>query len=291
MLSLCEEHLRRPSRNQESRLRRSHLNCSNRHLIWSAVSLVLAVLFCVCDSPAATAPGEESKTLILMGARIYPSPGAPPIENGIVTMENGTITSVGPEGKIIVPPDAQVINCTGRTVLAGFWNSHVHFTEPKWNNAAQIPASQLTSQFQEMLTRYGFTSVVDTGSLTVNTAALRKRIESGEVAGPRILTAGLPIYPHNGIPYYVLETVPPDVVKLMHQPATREEAVRDVDDDIAQGADVIKLFVVSWVKKNGKPTPFPMRPEIVQAAANEAHRKGKLVFAHPSTIEGVNLVL
>src|SRR6185312_12706673 len=48
---------------------------------------------------------------------------------------------------------------------------------------------------------------------------------------------------------------------------------------------------VSWVKKNGKPTPFPMQLNVVQAAVNEAHRKGKLVFAHPSTIEGVNLVL
>jgi len=30
-----------------------------------------------------------------------------------------------------------------------------------------------------------------------------------------------------------------------------------------------------------------MQLPIVQAAADEAHRKGKLVFAHPSTIEGV----
>ena len=34
-----------------------------------------------------------------------------------------------------------------------------------------------------------------------------------------------------------------------------------------------------------------MQLPIVQAAADEAHRKGKLVFAHPSTIEGVELVL
>ena len=55
-----------------------------------------------------------------------------------------------------------------------------------------------------MLTRYGFTSVVDTGSLLSNTVAIRKRIASGEVAGPRILTAGFPLYPRDGIPYYVL---------------------------------------------------------------------------------------
>ncbi|HEU5413504.1 MAG TPA: amidohydrolase family protein [Candidatus Angelobacter sp.] len=77
----------------------------------------------------------------------------------------------------------------------------------------------------------------------------------------------------------------------MKQPATPQEAVQAVDDDIAQGADIIKLFVVSWVSRNGRHVPLPMRLDIVQAAVNEAHRKGKLVFAHPSTIEGVELVL
>lgn len=34
-----------------------------------------------------------------------------------------------------------------------------------------------------------------------------------------------------------------------------------------------------------------MKLAIIQAATEEAHRKGKLVFAHPSTLEGVRLVL
>lgn len=292
MVSPSMEHLRVQSRIQHSSARRLHLNDSIRRLICSGVSIALvAVLFCVCDSFGATGPREDSNTLVLSGARIYPAPDAPAIQDGTVVVENGKIVAVGEKGKVTVPANAHLIDCTGRTVLAGFWNSHVHFTEPKWSHAAKIPAAQLTSQLQDMLTQYGFTSVVDTTSLPADTTAIRRRIESGEVAGPRILTAAIALYPHNGIPYYVLESEPPEVIKLLKQPATPEEAVRDVDDDIAQGADIVKLFVVSWVKKDGKPTPFPMRLDIVQAAVNEAHRHGKLVFAHPSTIEGVNLVL
>ncbi len=33
------------------------------------------------------------------------------------------------------PSDARVIDCTGKTVVAGFWNSHVHFTQAVWKNA------------------------------------------------------------------------------------------------------------------------------------------------------------
>lgn len=252
-----------------------------------------AVLVCMPLSAAARQNhGRTESITALVGARIYSSPSAKPIADGIILIANGKITAVGSRGRLKVPADAKTIDCSGRTIVAGFWNSHVHFTEPKWRGADTASASALSSQLQDMLTRYGFTSVVDTGSDTKNTVSLRKRIDSGEVAGPRILTAGLPLYPEHGIPYYVLESgIPPDVIKLLKQPATPSEAVRAVDEDVAQGADIIKLFVVSWVRRNGRPTPLPMRLDIVQAAVNEAHRKGMLVFAHPSTIEGVELVL
>ena len=236
---------------------------------------------------------NAGQQIILKGARIYPAPGVPPIKNGAVVIDNGKIAAIGPNDAVRfrVRDNAKVIHCEGKTVVAGFWNSHVHFTEPKWQNASTLPAGQLSSQLQDMLTRYGFTSVVDTTSLPTDTTALRRRIESGEVAGPRILTAAIALYPAGAIPYYVLETEPPEVIKLLKQPATPQEAVQAVDDDLAQGADIIKLFVVSWANRNGKHVPVPMRLDIVQAAVNEAHRKGKPVFAHPSTIEGVNLVL
>jgi imidazolonepropionase-like amidohydrolase len=260
--------------------------------------IVIALATCLLLwLPLSAAAKEKSKNagqqIILKGARVYPAPGAPPIKNGTVVIENGRIAAIGSSDVVHFKFGSHptIIQCEGKTVVAGFWNSHVHFTEPKWQNASTLPAGQLSKQLQDMLTRYGFTSVVDTASVTSNTVALRERIEKGEIPGPRILTAGLPLYPENGIPYYVLESVPPEVVKLMKQPATPQEAVQAVDDDIAQGADIIKLFVVSWVSRNGRHVPLPMRLDIVQAAVNEANRKGKLVFAHPSTIEGVELVL
>jgi imidazolonepropionase-like amidohydrolase len=249
------------------------------------MSVVLCAAACAADRDA------NGTITALVGGKIYPAPDAAAIENGTVLVKNGKIIAVGPKPNVRIPRGAKEINCAGRTITAGFWNSHVHFTEPKWNNAASLPAAQLTSQLQEMLTRYGFTSVVDTTSLPSNTIPLRRRIEAGEVAGPRILTGALALYPENGIPYYVIENIPPEVVKQLKQPATPEDAAGVVDEDIAQGADIIKLFVVSWVRRNGKPTPLAMKPEIVKAAVDEAHRKGKLVFAHPSLIEGVELVL
>jgi len=116
---------------------------------------------------------DESKgRLALVGGQIYPDPFSRPISDGVVLIENGKITTVGEKGRVHVPPDFETIDCAGRTIVGGFWNSHVHFAEPRWQNAADVSASQLTAQLQEMLTRYGFTSVVDTGSLLSNTVAI-----------------------------------------------------------------------------------------------------------------------
>jgi imidazolonepropionase-like amidohydrolase len=235
----------------------------------------------------------SSKEFALIGVRIYPAPDAKPILNGVVVVANGKIAGVGEAAVLRVPKGVQAIDCTGKTLVAGLWNTHVHFIEPKWNHAADLPAGQLTAQLQDMLTRYGFTYVVDTGSPLQNTLALRSRIRSGEVAGPRILTAGMIIFPKNGLPYYVTESLPPDMVAIFAkgEAATPADAIRIVDDQLAQGADIVKLYAVTWLRRGGRIEPYAMPLATIEAATDEAHRKGKLVFAHPSTMEGVELAI
>src|SRR5439155_20648032 len=92
-----------------------------------------------------------------------------------------------------VPPGARIIDCSGGTVTAGFWNSHVHFTGADFRAADTAPAESLAAALPAMPTAYGVVHVVDTGSYLPNTLALRRRIESGEVPGPSILTAALGI--------------------------------------------------------------------------------------------------
>jgi len=73
------------------------------------------------------------------------------------------------------------------------------FHRTAWNGAATAPATALEKHMQEMLTRWGFTTVWDLGSDPNNSLALRRRVEAGEVPGPQILLAG-DIFPKNGHP-------------------------------------------------------------------------------------------
>jgi imidazolonepropionase-like amidohydrolase len=128
--------------------------------------------------------------LALVGGTIYVTPSDKPIRNGVVLIQDGKISAVGTKALLRVPPNFQVLDCSGKTITAGFWNSHVHFFERKWANADAISPPELTRQLQDMFTRYGFTSVFDTGSPWANTLRIRKRIESGEALGPRIHSTG-----------------------------------------------------------------------------------------------------
>jgi imidazolonepropionase-like amidohydrolase len=225
-------------------------------------------------------------TLAIEHARIYTSPDDPPIDDGTVLVRNGLIAEVGT--RVDVPADATIVPCNACTVTAGFWTMHVHFTEPKWTFANWKSAATLNPQLADMLLSRGFTTVADLASNPANTFALRRRIEKGELTGPYIYTAGLPLYPPRGVPFYVRETVPKWMSPLLQQPDAPEEATREVRRNLASGADLTKLFTGSWVQR-GHVKPMPL--DIAKAAVTETHLNGKLVFAHPSNLAGMQVAI
>ncbi|WP_263417303.1 amidohydrolase family protein [Terriglobus albidus] len=245
----------------------------HREVLW----LVLLLL-----TPCAVGLGQE---LAIEDAAVYTSPDAPLRSHVNIVIHHGVIASVGEQVRI--PKGIQTISCNGCVVLAGFWNAHVHFMEPKWNDAAHQPAERLTRQLSEMVTHSGFTTVVDTGSDVENTVALRKRLESGEVLGPRVFTAGIPLYPAHALPYYLAD-VPAEIKAKLGQPDTAEDAKSLVDKNRAAGADLLKLFTGSIVSPN---RITPMKVEIARAAAEEEHKGGGLVFSHSSNLEGTKVAI
>jgi imidazolonepropionase-like amidohydrolase len=226
-----------------------------------------------------------AQDLAITHATVYASPTAAPTSDTTVVIKRGVISQVGQQ--LQIPKDIPILSCNGCVVLAGFWNAHVHFMEPKWNDAAHQPTEKLAHQITEMLTHSGFTTVVDTGSDGENTVALRRRVESGEAPGPRIFTAGAPIFPAHALPYYVAG-LPQELLAKMGQPETPEQAVAFVEKNRLTGSDILKLFTGSIVRPDHI---VPMKEDIAQAAVNEAHRHGQLVFSHSTNLEGTRVAI
>ena len=227
-----------------------------------------------------------SYDLVLVGAKVYPSPKGAPIEDAVVLVRNGVIAEIGKRGQVKIGKSAVVIDCTGKVITAGFWNSHVHFTEDVWNDAASAPADKLEPHMQEMLTKWGFTSVFDIGSNPYQTIPLRKRVDAGELPGPRIYTTAGNILPENGIPVYVPQAIASQLKQF--EAATPADASRIAKMQLSMGADGIKLFTGS-IMGHGKITPMPT--DVARAAVEVAHAQGKPVFAHPSNHVGTDNAL
>ncbi len=224
--------------------------------------------------------------LALVHAKIYPSPTEPPIEDGAILVHEGRILAVGPAAAIKVPRHSTVIDCKGRVVTAGFWNSHVHILTPSLLRAEKLSSGQITSQLQEMLTRWGFTTVFDIASVLENTTAIRRRIESGEVKGPRILTVGEPFWGKGGTPVYVKDFLEANHISIPDVESTAQATAR-VRQHIHDGADGVKIFANS-VEANGILT---MPLDLAKAIVAQAHRAGKPVFAHVSNDQGIEVAL
>jgi imidazolonepropionase-like amidohydrolase len=242
-------------------------------------SMILAALAVVASTACLAAD------VAVVHATVYPAPGAKPLDDATVLVHDGRIAAVG--RGVSLPEGVTPLACDGCVVMAGFWNAHVHFTEPKWNGAATLDAATLERQLRDMLTHSGFTSVVDTGSDPRVTFALRGRIEAGEVAGPHIRTAGPPLYPEHALPYY-LDDLPAALRAMLPQPATPDEARAMVARNLESGADITKLFTGSIVKPG---QVQPMRTDIATAAVAESHRRGALVFSHATNLAGVRVAL
>ena len=229
----------------------------------------------------ATCATAKAQTLVLTGGLVYASPEAAPIADAVVIATNGVITAIGSRSEVQIPADIRVIDCTGKTIVAGFWNSHVHFTQEPWRNGANAPVASLEEHMREMLTKWGFTTVWDLGSDPRDTLALRRRISANEVAGPNIFLAGS-IFPKGGHPVYL-----PAEMQLP-EAATPDEATQMARGYMGMGLDGVKLFTGAYM---GDKPVVNMDVATAKAAVDVAHAQGRPVFAHPQNKIGVDTVI
>lgn len=222
--------------------------------------------------------------LALSNGTIYTAPDRAPVRNGTVLIEGRTIAAVHDRGETAPWNAGEVLDCTGCAILAGFWNSHVHFFERKWADAHAMPAAELDRQLEETFTRFGFTAVFDTGSQLTNTFAVRDRIEACEVRGPRVYSTGEALLPPGALPSAQVL----GALGYMHFPspeiANAQEAGVAAAQLLGAGADGIKIFPSS-----SRGTPIPL--DAIAAAAHVARSSGKPAFAHPDTAADIRAAI
>jgi imidazolonepropionase-like amidohydrolase len=148
----------------------------------------------------------------------------------------GTIVYVGNDSP---PPDTAVVDGTGSTLLPGLIDSHAHNSD--WGVALDIAS--------------GVTMVRDPGNDNEHLLELERKIDAGELLGPRIKPSGF------------LEGKSPYSARMGFVISTLDEALEKVRWYAAHGYWGLKIY-------------NSMNPEYVKPIAAEAHRLGLHVSGH-----------
>jgi enamidase len=136
----------------------------------------LGALALVCDLGL-------TQDLVINNARIIDGTGIT-IERGSIIVSDGRIESV--TAATISSTDVDTIDALGKTVMPAFIDGHRHIigrNEEEWFR------EQAAVRMKEFL-ETGFTTLMSGGGPVPGILELKRRIESGEVEGPRIITSG-----------------------------------------------------------------------------------------------------
>lgn len=143
--------------------------------VWRLVLFVAAYFLFIPASPAQIA---------ITHVTAIGGSGAAPLSEQTVIIEKGRIAAVGSPALVNPPGHAQFIDGSGKFLIPGLWDMHVHIAginaDPAWSKQVLLP----------LLLANGITGVRDMGGNLETLASWRREIESGTLLGPHIIAAG-----------------------------------------------------------------------------------------------------
>lgn len=255
---------------------------------------LLCAAFLLLAGCAAPAPGEEpaaGRVLLLDNATLIDGTGAQPVAGQSVLVEDGRIAAVYSAGSRPQPAGAEVIDLTGRVLIPGLIDAHVHLkSQPREPGMIEgILANALDG---------GVTTVRDMGGNGPELAALAQRADRLGARSPDILLSALFTGPASDFwmggerSAFVSAGTPPGRsawFRRLERPADAEEAVRAAR---AFGMDGIKAHSgmdAAMVAALGEAARRAGLPLWGHAALGPA-RPGDLVAAQMSVLSHADML-
>ncbi|MGA7315276.1 MAG: amidohydrolase family protein [Silvibacterium sp.] len=202
---------------------------------------------------SASARVSPAQMLVITGATLEDSTGAPPVKDSVILIEDGVITAAGPRSRVRIPAGAKVLDASGKFAIPGLWDMHAHYEQVEWG---------------PIYLAAGVTSVRDVGNEFDFIRAVHDQLDRKQdpAIGPHLEFAGI----IDGTGPMSLGAVTAD---------TPDQALAWIEKYNAAGARQIKIY-------------SSVKPDIVKAICTDAHARGMTVTGHipdgMTAIEGVN---
>ncbi len=189
---------------------------------------------------------QPEAVLVLEGATLIDGNGGVPMPDSAIVIRGNRVASVARRGQTPYPPNAHIINATGKFVMPGLFDSQVSY---EWYLA-------------EPLLNYGVTSTIDVGTSGETAIPYRDAVMHGRLRGPRTFTS---------ISRLVAE--PEGFATGLESPYTPSR----VPASVQEARDLVKLWIdagADYVIMDDGSLPT----EMAKAAFDEARKAGRPVF-------------
>lgn len=234
----------------------------------------------------------NSQLLVLKGGTLVDGCGGPLLPDSAVAVLGDRVAYAGPSQQFPVPADTKLIDTTGKTVLPGLIDTHIHLAGS--GGASVSPEERSPTELHNRLKSYlafGVTGVLDTGGDPLFLAAIQRRLERGELLGPRLFFLG-PLFTVAGghpLGLYKELNVPPEVaalnVRVVETPEQAKDQVRLIASLPGVGTKVCYTTGQFPGTSNLKRTNPLMPDDVLRAIVEESHSVGRPVFAHTFSVE------
>jgi imidazolonepropionase-like amidohydrolase len=216
----------------------------------------------------------------------------------VVLVDGDRVAEVRPDGPGAVPADARVVDLTDCTVTPGLIDLHSHLVgEVEGASYAEIPTRSAADEAlagvrnAHATLQAGFTSVRDVGTFrALVDVSLRRAIDGGWVAGPRMTCAGAYVTCTGGggeVTGFAADVELPADFRFGVSDSV-DEVRRSVRRILGGGADFIKVIATGAVLAPGTNPGAPEFSEAeIRAAVDEAALSGTFVAAHAHGAEGI----
>lgn len=243
----------------------------------------------------------HAETVILSADAMVDVVSGQVLQSPEITIVDGRITNIRTGGPPSIPDasmaSARRINLTGKTLLPGLIDMHVHldsvaeiggynglqYSDSFWSAVAVKNAGDML--------RAGFTTVRNVGSANYNDVGLKQAIDEGYAVGPRIVPAAHAIGATGG---HCDETfLPPSYARKGVAVGDGEQQLRQrVREQRKYGAEVIKVCATGGVfSRNTEPGQQQLSEAELSAIVQEAEQWGLRVAAHAHGASGIKAAI
>ena len=230
-----------------------------------AVVQLLALSLAAQHRPSPLAPyiKEDAPVLVLEHVSVIDGTGAQPQHDMRIEIAGGKIVAVQPAGAHSpYPPNAKILDLTGKTVIPGLVGMHEHlfYPLPERPDAGAGLEGEMPDSAPRLYLAGGVTTARTAGSVEPYTdLELKKEIDAGLTPGPKLDVTG-PYLEGKGT--FALQ---------MHQLADADDAARTVDYWAAEGVTSFKAY--NYVTADE-----------LKAAIDRAHAHGLKITGHLCSI-------